>query len=99
MNAKSSLCMVSEDEIKWAQQNSIFKAQRDYNTGMQNAEKRGIRKGIAQGAQQNAIANAKNFLKKSNLSSEMIADCCNLPLEQVIALKEELSHETVAVTN
>ena len=55
--------------------------------------------GIQIGAQQNAIANAKNFLKKSNLSSEMIADCCNLPLEQVIALKEELSHETVAVTN
>ena len=48
---------------------------------------------------QNAIANAKNFLKKSNLSAEMIAECCSLPLEQVIALKEELSHETVAVTN
>ena len=48
---------------------------------------------------QNAIANAKNLLKKSNLSSEMIADCCSLPLEQVITLKEELSHETVAVTN
>ena len=48
---------------------------------------------------ENAIANAKNLLKKSNLSSEMIAECCSLPLEQVIALKEELSHETVAVTN
>ena len=48
---------------------------------------------------QNAIANAKNLLKKSNLSSEMIADCCSLPLEQVIALKEELSHEGVTVTN
>ena len=48
---------------------------------------------------QNAIANAKNFLKKSNLLAEMIAECCSLPLEQVIALKEELSHETVAVTN
>ena len=46
-----------------------------------------------------SIANAKNLLKKSNLSSEMIADCCSLPLEKVIALKEELSHETVAVTN
>jgi len=55
--------------------------------------------GRIEGARENAIANAKNLLKKSNLSSEMIADCCSLPLEQVIALKEELSHETVAVTN
>ena len=47
---------------------------------------------------QNAIANAKNFLKEGD-SPEKIARCCNLPLEQVIALKEELSHETVAVTN
>ena len=55
--------------------------------------------GIQIGARETAIANAKNLLKKSNLSSEMIADCCSLTLEQVIALKEELSHETVAVTN
>ena len=55
--------------------------------------------GRIEGARKNAIANAKNLLKKSNLSSEMIADCCSLPLEQVIALKEKLSHEAVAVTN
>ena len=55
--------------------------------------------GIQIGARETAIANAKNLLKKSNLSSEMIAECCSLPLEQVIALKEELSHETVVVTN
>ncbi len=51
------------------------------------------------GAYAASIANAKNFLKKSNLSSEMIADCCSLPLEQVLALKEELTRESVAVTN
>ena len=55
--------------------------------------------GRIEGARENAIANAKDFLKKSNLSAEMIAECCSLPLEQVIALKEELSQETVAVTN
>ena len=98
MNAKSSLCMVSEDEIKWAQQNSIFKAQRDYNTGMQNAEKRGIKKGIAQGAQQNAIANAKNMLT-DNVSPEQVVKWTFLPLEQVLALKEELSHELTAVSD
>ena len=47
---------------------------------------------------QNAIANAKNLLKLG-VSSETIAQGCSLPLEQVIALKEELSYETVAVIN
>ena len=45
-----------------------------------------------------SIANAKNLLKEGD-SPEKIARCCSLPLEQVLALKEELSHETVAVTN
>lgn len=49
--------------------------------------------GIEIGIQENKIANAKNFLKKSNLSPEMIADCCSLPLEQVLALKEEIAAE------
>ena len=55
--------------------------------------------GRIEGARENAIANAKNFLLETDLPPEKIARCCNLPLEQVIALKEELSHETVAVTN
>ena len=50
------------------------------------------------GAYAASIANAKNFLKEGD-SPEKIARCCSLPLEQVIALKEELSHETVVVTN
>ena len=53
----------------------------------------------ADGAYAASIANAKNFLALNKLSDEEIAQCCSLPLEQVIALKEELSHETVAVTN
>ena len=75
MNAKSSLCMVSEDEIKWAQQNSIFKAQRDYNTGMQNAEKRGIRKG----AQQTAIANAQLLISDGRYSLSEVSALLNIP--------------------
>ena len=55
--------------------------------------------GIKIGARETAIANAKNFLLETDLPPEKIARCCSLPLEQVIALKEELSHETVAVTN
>ena len=52
-----------------------------------------VQKRIA--AEDAKISNAKNFLQKSNLSTEMIADCCSLPLEQVLALKEELAHEPV----
>ena len=55
--------------------------------------------GRIEGARENAIANAKNLLLETDLPPKKIARCCNLPLEQVIALKEELSHETVAVTN
>ena len=46
---------------------------------------------------ENAIENAKNLLKEGD-SPEKIARCCSLPLEQVIALKEELSHEQVGVS-
>ena len=51
----------------------------------------GVEIGLLQGAQSNAIENARNFLKLNKLSSQEIADCCSLPLEQVIALKKELA--------
>ena len=53
-----------------------------------------VQKKIA--AEDRSIANAKNLLQKAKLSPEMIADCCSLPLEQVLALKEELEHENSA---
>ena len=43
----------------------------------------------------NKIANAKNLLSLNKLSDEEIARCCSLPLEQVLALKEELASEPV----
>ena len=43
------------------------------------------------------IANAKNLLQEGD-SPEKIARCCSLPLDQVLALKEELAHENVAAT-
>ena len=54
-----------------------------------------VQKKIA--AEDRSIANAKKFLQKANLSPEMIADCCSLPLEQVLTLKDELAHENVAL--
>ena len=57
-----------------------------------------IEEAFENGADANKIATAKNLLQKSGLSPEMIADCCSLPLEQVLALKEELAHENSTVT-
>ena len=51
--------------------------------------------GREEGAHENAISTAKNLLKKVALSPELIADCCSLPLDKVIALKEELAQESV----
>lgn len=61
--------------------------------------KRGLKNGIKRGVQETAIANAKNLLSLNKLSEKEIADCCSLPLEQVLALKEELEHETAIITN
>ena len=54
-NAKEALNMVSQDEINWARENSIFIAQRDYNEGMYQAEKRGMEKAKIETAK-NALA-------------------------------------------
>ena len=64
-----------------------------YEQGVADGEARGRASGLAEGAQQAAIANAKNLLEETSLSAEQIARCCSLPLEKVLALKEELSCE------
>ena len=54
-----------------------------------------VQKKIA--AEDRSIANAKNMLS-DNVSPEQIAKWTNLPLEQVLALKEELLHENIVAT-
>ena len=55
----------------------------------------GRAEGIAEGARETAIANAKNLLAEGD-SPEKVARCCFLPLGEVLALKEELAGQTVA---
>ena len=57
------------------------------------AREEGLELGREEGARENAIANAKNLLSLNKLSIEEIARCCSLPLEEVLALKEEFSRE------
>ena len=54
--------------------------------------------GMEIGARENAIANAKNALAMG-LSPEQASQITSLPLEQVLALKEELAREQVAISN
>ena len=54
-----------------------------------------VQKKIA--AEDARIANAKNLLQEGD-SPEKIARCCSLPLEQVLALKEELMRENIPAT-
>ncbi|MBR0496478.1 MAG: hypothetical protein IJJ71_09925 [Treponema sp.] len=56
---------------------------------MEFGYEQGVADGEARGAQQNAIANAKNFLQEGD-SPEKVARCCSLPLEQVLVLKNEM---------
>lgn len=55
-------------------------------------EKQGIQQGIQQGLQQGelmrALANARNMLSDA-VPAEQVAKWTSLPLEQVLALKEE----------
>ena len=44
------------------------------------------------------IANAKNLLRMNLGSVEQISQAVSLPLDQVLALKEELSRENIPAT-
>ncbi|MBB5227272.1 hypothetical protein DYE50_02750 [Treponema ruminis] len=64
-----------------------------YEDGYDDGRAIGRSEGKIEGERQNAIANAKNLLSETDLSPEKIAKCCSLPLEQVLALKEEVKDE------
>ena len=51
--------------------------------------------GVEEGTQQANRQNARNFLMEGD-APEKIARCCSLSLEEVLALKEEISCKTAA---
>ena len=46
------------------------------------------------GYETKAVEDAKNLLALNKLTIEEIAQCCSLPVEQVISLKNELELKT-----
>ena len=99
MAAENTLTKINMDEWRWIIQGQIEGKRRDYTSGLLAAERRGVAKGIEQGiakgiergVQQNARENARNLLKEGD-APEKIARCCSLPLEEVLALKDELEN-------
>ena len=58
---------------------------------LEREKARKFREGLLEGAQQNAIENAKNFLAMGVLSVEQVAQGTNLPLEKVLELQKEIN--------
>lgn len=92
MEADLIIEKMSEDDANWFRQNSYDTARRDYNDGLQNAEQKGIEKGVLQGEQKKAIENAKTMLT-DNLSPEKVALYSGLPLEKVLELQKGITVE------
>ncbi len=66
-----------------------------FEEGRQKGLEDGIKKGKEKGVKENARNNAINFLNKTQLTPEMIADCCALSLKEVLELKQSLQAEPV----
>ena len=92
MAAENTLTKINMDEWRWIIQGQIEGKRRDYTSGLLAAERRGVAKGIEQGVQQNARENARNLLKMNLGTAEQIAQAVSLPLEEVLALKDELEN-------
>ncbi|WP_318720864.1 Rpn family recombination-promoting nuclease/putative transposase [Treponema sp.] len=78
----SGLVEDAKHNARWRHQFLEYEIQQRYQF---NA---GKKEGIEEGARQNAIENAKAFLKEG-LSPEVIARCVKLPLEQILELQEK----------
>ena len=91
MAAEFTVSYMSEEDANWFRENSRFIGQRDYNSGMEAATRRGVEQGLKQGLKQGerktALKNAENLLKMNLLTPEQIAQAVELPLEEVLELK------------
>ena len=80
---------MSEADDNWFIQNSRFIAERDKNTQIHNAEKRGREEGVKEGALQKAIESAKTMLS-DELPPEKVSLYSGLPLEQDLELQKQI---------
>lgn len=97
-DAETGFSRSIEEKVKFAKKNMAWR--RQYMTWQQTIDEEKYlarEEGREEGARENAISTAKNLLKKATLSPEMIADCCSLPLDEVLALQKELEAAKVQI--
>jgi predicted transposase/invertase (TIGR01784 family) len=86
MAAENTVRYMSEADANWFAQNSRFIAERDKNTQIHNAEKRGRE----QGERKKAEETATNMIKKKYPASD-IAEITGLSLAEVESLQKKFS--------
>ena len=86
MAAETTLNKISMDGWRWIIQGQIEGRERDIRSGYIAHLERGRK----EGAQAASLENAKNLLKLG-VVAETVAKGCSLPLEQVLALRDELT--------
>lgn len=91
LRAETDFSKKIEEKVAFARRNIRWR--RQYMTWQETIDEE---KAIAfeEGAEANARENARNLLLEG-YPPEKIARCCSLPLEEVLALQEELSREAV----
>ena len=90
MAAENTVKYMSEADDNWFVQNSRYIAERDKNTQIHNAEKRGREQGLQQGAAKQAIETATNMLRKKYPVTE-ISEMTGLPQEQILELQKTIT--------
>ena len=90
MSAKSSLLTVSQDELNWVRQNSIFKAMEDRHASMHNGMKKAREKGLQEGREQGLQEGRKEGLLEiarnalsMGLSIEQITQLTGLSKDEI----------------
>ena len=90
MAAENIVKYMSEADANWFTQNSQFIYERDRNTLIHNAEKKGREEGLQQGEQHKAVEIAKTMLT-DKLSTDKVSLYSGLPLEQVLELQKQIT--------
>jgi predicted transposase/invertase (TIGR01784 family) len=92
--ANALLNQMSRDQQEWENQIGYERFVHDCISrekyAFMQGEKQGIQQGLQQGEHLAALANAKNLIRMNLGTPEQIAQAVSLPLEQVLALKEEI---------
>ena len=88
MAAEKIVKFMSEADDNWFIQNSRYKFERDRNTLIHNAEKKGHEEGLQQGLQQKALEDARKLLADGKYSAEEISELLQIPVEAFTGIRQ-----------